>query len=488
MSTSLLEGRPWRVILAFTVPLLIGNAVQQMYQFVDSVVVGRHLGVGSLAAVGATGSLLFLLIGFAWGMTAGFAIPTAQAYGSGDMARVRRSVVTGGVLTALVTAVITVAAPFVTGPVLALMRTPPELMPEATVFATVSLLGCVTTMFFNFLSAVIRAIGDSRTPLIFLIVACLLNVILVIVMVVVWGLGVGGAAWATVIAQGASVLMCIEFVRRRLPDLHLRREDWRMTRFDISQHLRMGLPMGFQASIIAIGAVTVQIRLNELGADAVAAYTTASRVDSLAVAFLQSLGLAASMFVAQNFGAGRGDRIRQGVNQATVMSVILSVVLGLIMIFFGIALVRVFVGDGSAEVVELAHYMLIVNGCTYSVLGVLFVVRGALQGTGDAFTPTVTGVIELVMRVVAAVVLGAIWGFEGVVWSNPLAWVGAVVLLIPVYLRRRHRLVADPPLPLGTETTPIPVIGPVDGSHAIDAVITQPVPVIRPGRGRKRRR
>lgn len=475
MSSSLLEGRPWRVILAFTVPLLIGNAVQQLYQVVDSIVVGRHLGVESLAAVGATGSLLFLLIGFAWGMTAGFAIPTAQAFGAGNMAGVRRSVATGGILTAVATAIVTIAAPFVTEPALRLMQTPPEIMEEATVFALVSFLGCATTMFFNFLAAVIRAIGDSRTPLVFLMIASVLNVVLVVLFVVVWDLGVGGAAWATVIAQGVSVLLCLEYVRRRVPELHLGREDWRITRADLAEHLRMGLPMGFQASIIAIGTLAVQIRLNALGSDAVAAYTAASRVDSLATAFLQSLGLAASMFVAQNFGAGRGDRIRQGVKQATWMSFIGSAGLGLIMVVFGVALVRMFVGDGADEVVALAHYMLVVNGCTYAILGVLFVLRGALQGLGDATTPTITGIVELGMRLLAAVVLGAWWGFEGVVWSNPLAWIGAVVILIPVYLRRRLRLVSSQPRPLSTTTRSIPVIGPSDGSHTVETVITTPV-------------
>ena len=475
MSTSLLDGRPWRVILAFTVPLLIGNAVQQMYQVVDSIVVGRHLGVDSLAAVGATGSLLFLLIGFAWGMTAGFAIPTAQAFGAGDHAGVRRSVATGAVLTAAATAVVTIAAAFVTEPALRLMQTPPEILEDATTFAMISFLGCATTMFFNFLSAVIRAIGDSRTPLIFLVIACLLNVGLVIVLVVTFGMGVAGAAVATVAAQGVSVVLCLEYVRRRIPELHLRREDWRITRDDVSRHLRMGLPMGFQASIIAIGTLAVQIRLNALGAEAVAAYTAASRVDSLAAAFLQSLGLAASMFVAQNFGAGRGDRIRLGVKQATLMSVIGSVGLGLVMVFFGVALVRMFVGDGADDVVALAHYMLVVNGCTYSLLGVLFVLRGALQGLGDAMTPTVTGIVELGMRLLAAVVFGAWWGFEGVVWSNPLAWIGAIVILVPVYLRKRLALSKIPPAPLGTTTMAIPVIGPSSGSHTVETVVTQPI-------------
>ncbi|MDL9980956.1 MATE family efflux transporter [Microbacterium sp. ASV49] len=481
MTTSLTTGRPWRVILVFAVPLLVGNIVQQLYQFVDAIVVGRHLGVDALAAVGATGSMLFLLLGFAWGLTSGFAIPTAQAFGARDFVAVRRSVAAGTLLTGACTVVLTVGAPLLAAPLLALLQTPPALMDDAVVFAQVSFLGAGALMFFNYLSAIIRAIGDSRTPLVFLALACGLNVALVILMVGPLGWGVGGAALATVVSQAISVLLCLEFVRRRVPVLHVRREDWRVSRSELADHLRLGLPMGFQASIIAIGTLTVQVALNELGAEAVAAYTAASRVDSLAVALLQSLGLAASMFVAQNLGGGRPDRIRRGVKQATWMSVVAAVILGGLMIAFGTVMVRLFVGDGSHEVVGLAAQMLAINGASYWLLGILFVLRGTLQGLGHALIPTVTGVIELVMRVGAAVILGAMFGFVGVAMSNPLAWFGSVVVLVPAYLVARKRLAAMPIAPpVATPTTPIAVIGPTDGSMAVDAIVTAPIPLPQP--------
>ncbi|MEI3844487.1 MULTISPECIES: MATE family efflux transporter [Microbacterium] len=479
MSTTLITGRPWRVILAFSIPLLIGNVVQQLYQFVDAIVVGRHLGVNSLAAVGATGSLIFLLIGFAWGMSSGFAIPTAQAFGASDNAAVRRSVATGTILTGATSLLLTVAAPLISGPALALLQTPPELMAEATVFTQVTFLGGSTIMFFNYLSAIIRAIGDSRTPLVFLTVSCALNVVLVILMVGTLEWGVAGAALATVVAQAVSVILCLVYVWRRLPVLHVRRADWRVSRADLAEHLRLGLPMGFQASIIAIGTLTVQVALNTLGSEAVAAYTTASRVDSLAVAFLSSLGLAASMYTAQNLGARRPDRIRKGVVQATWMAIITAVVLGALLVAFGTAMVRVFIGEGSDEVVHDANLMLIINGLSYSFLGVLFVLRGALQGLGHTLIPTVTGVIELVMRVAAAVVLGALIGFVGVALSNPLAWIGAAALLIPAYVKANRELAKLPVDPVEvTPTTAIPVVGPTDGSMVVDAVITAPVPIV----------
>lgn len=483
MATSLTTGRPWRVILSFSIPLLLGNVVQQMYQFADAVVVGRHLGVQSLAAVGATGSLLFLLIGFAWGLTSGFAIPIAQAFGAGDGAAVRRSVATGVILTGATSVVLTVVAPLIAAPLLDLLQTPVELMPEATTFTQISFIGASATMFFNYLSAIIRAIGDSRTPLIFLTVSCVLNVALVVLMVGPLDWGVGGAALATVIAQAVSVVLCLEFVRRRLPMLHLRRADWRVSRDDVREHLRLGLPMGFQASIIAIGTLTVQVALNTLGSDAVAAYTTASRVDGLAVAFLSSLGLASSMYAAQNLGGRRPDRIRRGVIEGTWMAVITGALLGALIIAFGTSMVRLFVGEGSDEVVRLAHLMLVINGCGYWALGVLFVLRGALQGLGHTLIPTVTGVIELVMRVGAAVVLGALIGFEGVALSNPLAWLGAITLLVPAYVRAHRSLARMPVDPVeSTETSAIAIVGPTDGSMVVDAVLTQPVRVVRGSR------
>jgi len=477
MPKVLTAGRPWRVILVFAVPLLIGNVVQQLYQVTDAVIVGRTLGVDALAAVGATGSLLFLLIGFAWGMTSGFAIPTAQAFGAGDHAAVRRSIAAGTMLTAIASVVLTVLALGLTRPALTLLRTPPELMGQATTFATVSFAGAVATMFYNYLAAAIRAIGDSRTPLVFLTICCGLNAALVVVLVRFAGLGVGGAALATVASQAISVGLCLAYIRRRVPVLLVRREDWRAATAELGTHLRIGLPMGFQASIIAIGTLAVQFRLNELGADAVAAYTTATRVDGLAVALLASVGLAVSTFVAQNHGARRPDRIRVGVRQGTVIAVVGSVLLGAVLVTSAAPIIRLFVGPDQEQVVHMGAHLLAINGSLYTMLGVLFVLRGALQGLGHAFVPTMTGVVELVMRVGASLVLGSIFGYVGVLWGNPLAWLGAVVLLVPAYLRAQRALGTEPaigaPSPVA-DVEPVLVEGPAEGSMVVEAVVPQP--------------
>lgn len=440
MSKNLTSGTPWKSILIFAIPLLVGNVVQQLYQVIDAIVVGQHLGVNALAAIGTTGAMLFLLIGFAWGVTTGFAIPTAQAFGAQDLRAVRRSVAAGTVLTGVVALLITLVGVFFAHDLLTLLQTPAELVEDATRFATVSFAGAGATMYFNYLSAIIRAKGDSRTPLVFLMISCVVNVGLVILFVQYLGLDVGGAAAATVAAQLLSVVLCLVYVRRAIPEFALSREDFIESRKAFGRHLRIGLPMGFQSSIVAIGSLAVQVRLNTLGAQAVAAYTTATRVDGLSVAFMASLGLAVSTFVAQNYGAQQIRRILTGVRQGTFMAVGMAVLLGVVFILFGENIVRLFVGAGSKQVVSMAHEFLVCNGICYFILGILFTTRSALQGLGRVAIPMLSGILELVMRVSAAIVLAGLMGFDGIIWANPLAWLGAAALLLPAWMVARKHL------------------------------------------------
>ncbi len=472
LAVQLTTGSPWRVIALFSLPLLIGNVVQQLYHVVDAIVVGRHLGVNALASVGATGAITFLIIGFAWGLTSGFAIPLATAYGADDEAAVRRSVATGTVLTAIGSLILTIGGPLISRPLLRLLQTPPELIDDAAIFIQIILAGSAGMMFFNYLASIVRGIGDSSTPLYFLTLSCVVNIVLVIAFVAWFGWGIAGAAWATFIAQFVSVFTCVWYIFKKIPALHPRREDFRLDRADVKEHLRLGLPMALQASIISIGTLVVQVALNRLGADAIAAYTAAGRIDSLATTFLASIGLAMSVFVAQNVGARRPDRIRRGVKQGVWLAVGVGAALGVLMIAFGTFFTRMFVGDGEPQVIELAHQMFVVNGIAYWVLGVLFVLRGALQGLGQALIPTICGIAELIMRVAAAVVLGPIIGFVGVAISNPAAWVGAVFILIPAYLAARKKLDAMPVDPKQvTDTTAIAIQGPQDGSLTVDELV-----------------
>ncbi len=440
MTKDLTAGSPLRVIVAFTLPLLIGNLFQQLYAFTDAAVVGQLLGVQALAAVGASGSLHFLLIGFTFGAAAGLGIPIARAFGAGDLAAMRRHVAAGAMVSGGIALAITTIGELAARPMLRLLGTPAELMPAAATFLTVIFWGSGAIMAFNFLAAVIRALGDSRTPLYFLIVSCVLNAGLVYFFIAVLGTGIGGAAMATGIAQLTAVLACLALIGKRMPELRLRRGDWRLHPGELAESARSGLTMGFQMSVIAIGAVILQSAINRLGSDAVAATTAAMRVDQLAVAPLASFGAAITTFVAQNRGALQWQRIRQGVFRTLLATWGLSVLLGGVIILAGTSIVQLFVGEGEAAVVEMAHQYLVINGVLYPILATLFVLRNAIQGLGSTGVPTIAGFMELLFRGSAGLFLVAPFGIIGVAFAAPLAWIGGLLPVLVAWFAHRREL------------------------------------------------
>ncbi|MDQ7992286.1 MAG: MATE family efflux transporter, partial [Propionicimonas sp.] len=438
MTRNLTVGSPTRVIVLFTLPLLIGNLFQQVYQFTDAAVVGRLIGVDALAAVGASGSLVFLLLGFTFGAATGLAIPVARAFGAGDDAGMRRQVAAGVLVSAGVAVGITAVGCLGARPLLELMQTPDNLIEDSTTFLTITFAGASVTMAYNFLSAVIRALGDSRTPLVFLMIACVLNAGLVVLFIGGFHLGVAGAALATVVAQLTSVVLCVALIVRRMPQLRLRRADWALLPGELGESTRIGLTMGFQMSVIAIGTVVLQYAINGLGSDAVAAATTAMRVDQLAVAPLASFGMAMTTFVAQNRGALQWQRIRTGVLRTSFVTWAVALGLGAVIIAFGTPIVRLFVGEGEDAVVELAHQYLVINGVLYPILASLFLLRNAIQGLGSTGVPTVAGFMELLFRAAAGVFLVGQLGFVGVALAAPLAWIGALVpVAVAWFVHRR---------------------------------------------------
>jgi putative MATE family efflux protein len=433
VSRNLTKGNPAKLILLFTIPLLIGNIFQQFYSIADTFIVGRTIGVNALAAVGCTGSIMFLILGFAQGLTAGLSIITAQKFGAEDTKGVKESYVTGIAISMIVTIVLTIISTIFARPILVLMNTPPEIINDAHSFIFVILLGIIASVFFNFFSNIIRALGDSKTPLLFLVVACILNVILELGFILILKMGVAGAAWATVIAQGVSALLCMWHIKRNLHILRLRKSDLKISKEVFLEHIKISLPMGFQASIIAIGAIILQFSLNSLGATSVAAYTAAQKIDSIAVQPMMSFGITMGTYTAQNYGAGKIDRIREGVKQCVLISVTFSIVVGLINIFAGHFLTGIFVGYDQNEVISLSQTYLTSNGLFYFLLSLLFIYRYTLQGLGQSFIPTVAGIMELIMRSFAAIMLLKPLGFLGVSLANPLAWFGACIPLISAY-------------------------------------------------------
>lgn len=454
MSHNLTVGPPVRLIVLFTMPLLLGNVFQQMYAVTDSIVVGRLIGVDALAAVGASGSLQFLLVGFAMGASAGVAIPVARAFGAHDLPRMRRAVAAGATISAGIAVAIMLIGTLGSSTLLTWMGTPDALMDNATTFLTVLFSGAVATVSFNFLSAVIRALGDSRTPLLFLVVACVLNGVLVYAFIGWFHLGVGGAAAATLVAQALSVILCLVLIQRRMPELRLHRADWRFSSRELGEAARYGLTMGFQMSVIAIGAAILQFGINHLGTDAVAAFTAAMRVDQVAVTPLASVGVAMSTYVAQNRGARKWWRIRIGVFRTAWLTMGLAVLLGASISIFGTNLVRLFLGEGQEHVVEMAHQYLVVNGALYVILSLLFLLRQSVQGLGDTLTPTLAGFMELAARALVGLVLINQLGWTGAVIAAPLAWIGALIPVSIAWAVQRRRLIRETDTPSEVDSLP----------------------------------
>jgi putative MATE family efflux protein len=432
MTKNLTVGSPALLIISFTLPLLVGNLFQQFYNMADTFIVGRTIGVAALAAVGCTGSLMFLIQGFVMGFTSGTAIITAQRFGASDSAGVRRSFVASIILGGGVTLCLMILSIPFTGFMLSVLRTPAEIFEDAYAYIVVIFWGMGAVVLFNILSNVMRAVGDSVTPLVFLIIACVINIVLDYLFILVFHAGTAGAAYATVIAQIVSGLLCIFFIMKKMPLLKIRKEDWRCGREELWAHLRVALPMGFQMSIIAIGAVILQFALNGLGTAAVAAFTAAQKIDMTATLPLSSFGITMATYTAQNYGARRYDRIKKGVLQCSLISGSFSILMGILFVFAGRRFAAIFVGADS-HAVELAYIYLVTNGSCYVILALLFIFRQTLQGLGDSLVPTIAGIMELVMRCLAVLLLSVPFGFTGICWASPLAWIGSCIPLAAAF-------------------------------------------------------
>lgn len=429
MTKNLTQGEPAKLILMFTLPLIAGNIFQQLYAFVDTLIVGRFLGVEALAAVGCTGSLMFLMLGFVIGFSTGITIYTGQRYGARDEHGVRQSAAACTILSIVVSVVLTVIGVAMCRQLLIWMQTPAEILDGAVAFISIVYGGIVMFVFLQMQTNILRALGDSRMPTVILAVALCINIILEPVAILVLEWGIPGAAIATVVSQFIGNVVCYIYIRKRVPMLHTHREDWHVSWTVLKQHLNIGLPMGFQSSIIAIGAIILQIALNNLGPTAVAAYAAAQKVDSVAMMPMMSFGLAMAAYTAQNYGAQQYERIADGVRKCTYMSVAFSVLAGILLILFGTNIMHLFVGDGQEQVIAYGHEYLVVNGATYWILSLLFIFRYTLQGLGQSVVPTIAGVMELLMRSAAAIFLCTAWGFLGACIANPMAWAGSCIPL-----------------------------------------------------------
>ena len=443
MVRDLTKGKPLRLLLGFCAPLLIGNLFQQFYNMVDSIIVGKFIGKDALAAVGSTGSLNFLIIGFVLGMCSGFCLPVAQYFGEGDEARVRGCVANAVYLSAAITVVLTAATMLGTRPLLELMQTPGNIIDDAYAYIVVIFAGIFATVLYNLLAGILRALGDSRTPLYFLILSSVLNVGMDLLFILYFNAGVAGAAYATVIAQLVSGVCCLVYMIKRYPILRMKKENLRPNRHLTGRLLYIGLPMAGQFSITAVGSTIIQSAVNSLGSGVVAAVTAAGKVQIMLCQPMETMGITMATYCGQNYGAGEVGRIREGMRKSLLVVLLYSVIGFFIAAFAGQYIALLFLDARETEILGYVQQFLFVNGLFYPALGILFVIRNSLQGLGFSVPAMAAGLCELVARTVVAFCFVTAFGYNAVCFANPAAWSAAVMLLIPLYFWGMRRLRRD---------------------------------------------
>lgn len=434
MTKDLTNGSPLKVILLFTLPLVLGNLFQQFYALADTIIVGRYCGVSALASVGSTSSLNYLILGFVIGVCNGFAIPIAQLFGARDYRDLRSHVANAAWLCLAGSVVLTVLTVVFTRTMLIWMQTPEDILDGAATYIGWIFAGIPFIFLYNMVAGIMRALGDSKTPLFFLILTSALNIGLDLLFVIPLQMGVLGAALATDISQAISGVLSFAFLCKNFSVLAMKKEEARPDGRVCRRLLGIGLPMGLQCSITAIGSVIVQWAVNMLGSTAVAAVTAASKTMNLLTVPLESVGTAMATYAGQNLGAARMDRVRQGVHSALLITVVYALV-SLVILHFGDVVIMGLFLDTTTEVqiVEMSRQYLFWNSVFFIPLGALIVWRYSIQGLGFSTLAMMAGVAEMAARTLVAIALVPVLGYFGAELANPAAWIAACLFLYPAY-------------------------------------------------------
>lgn len=443
MTNDMTKGSPLKIFIFFSIPLLIGNIFQQLYSMVDTIIVGRFVGVNALAAVGTTGSMFFLVNGMILGLTSGFGVLVSQKFGAKDEKGIKKAVASNIILTVISTIIITVIALLVKTPLLKLMNTPDNIFKDANIYITIIFAGIITQAIYNMAAGILRALGDSKTPLYFLIISSILNIILDLVFIAKLNMGVSGAAYATNIAQGFAAVLCIIYSYRKFKILRLKKEDFKVEKEYYKTHLKIGIPMGLQFSVTAVGIIIVQSAINVFGSTVIAAYTASSKVLQLVMQPAISFGVTIATYAGQNLGAKRFDRIKNGIKIMNKVSIISSLIAGAVLVLFGRYFVMLFIENPTPEIFRYAQQVFNYSAIFFIPLGFILVYRNVLQGMGDSFVPMMAGVAELVARAVVAFTLPKFIGFVGICLSDPVAWVAAAVPLMITYYRKINKIMNE---------------------------------------------
>ena len=443
MRKDMMIGNPMKIILLFSIPVLLGNLFQQFYNMVDTVIVGQYLGEDALAAVGSTGCIMFLVLGFANGIAQGFGVMVSHAFGAKDFKRLQHYVALSLMLTAIVSAVLSVITVIGSRQLLLWLNTPENIVGLADSYIRVIFGGILCTMAYNVASGILRGIGDSKTPLYFLIFSSALNIVLDIFLIVVVKMGTAGAAYATVISQGVAAVLCFIVMFRKHDILRTSREDYYWDNQGILRMLSIGIPMALNYSITAIGTMILQSAVNVFGSSTVAAFTAASKVSSIATQTFPTLGTAMATYCGQNLGAGKYKRIYQGMQQAFYLCFVAAAIAALICCCAGPFMLKWFISNPSTETMSAAmQYLYAISGFMIP-LGWIFIYRNGLQGLDHGFIPMLSGVVELVSRFAVIAVAAKPCGYLGVCFADPAAWLVTGIMLLIAYLVWKRQTVAS---------------------------------------------
>ena len=432
-------GNPFSCLMKFAIPVIIGNLFQLFYTLADSVIVGKTLGTNALAAVGSTSIIIYFVLCFINGLTGGFGICLGQRCGAKDASGMRQSIASSTLLSILFSVLLTAICCLSSHALIRVMQIPQDIAGQAYDYMFVVLLGTGATVFYNAISNLLRALGDSRTPLYFLVVSSILNIFLDLLFILPCNMGVAGAAWATILSQFISAALSLFVGLKKYPVLHIQLQDFYHLKNSLLLHLKTGFQMGFQMSVMCIGQLAMQAVVNSIGTGAVAGYTAASKADQVSVLVNNAMMTAISNYVAQNFGAGNMERIRQGVRASLIQTEGLNVLMCVGILLLRHPIVRLFLSEPTSEIYRYSDlYLTIVAPC-YFILGLLAVYRTTVQSMGNGRAPFMACIIELIMRLAATLGLASVLGYLAVCIASPLAWLGASALLIICYYRMiRH--------------------------------------------------
>lgn len=427
-------GNPVSLIIKFMIPMCLGNLFQQFYNIADSIIAGKFIGVNALAAIGSTGSLMFFVTGWLNGLCSGFAIIIAQMFGAKKYDRMRHYVAMSVYLMAAFSITMTIGFSLANKPILHLMNSPEEVFNDVTAYMGIIYAGLIITGAYNALAAFLRALGDSKSPLYFLIISAAINVVLDVVFIAVFGMGVEGCGYATVIAQGISAVCCLIYIIKRFPILHLERKNFEISWGSFGRLLKLGIPMGLQFSITAIGTIIVQGAVNIYGSVYMAGFSAAGKIQNIIATVFVAFGATMATYVGQNRGAGKMDRVKAGMKYTQIMVLIWSVITMIIMFFFGKYMTWLFIDKSQTDVINVSVTYFHTVFWAYPFLGSIFLYRNGLQGLGYGLVPMLGGVFELAARSAIVMFIAGKTSFAGVCLADPAAWIAALIPLIPYYI------------------------------------------------------